>query len=356
MSNGSGLFKNQQGRLAHLLQAGGMSGEVRDVRLDLAAVLGALVAVTIEEYDYPNAAGGTVILGASLSTTGTAATYAVGGAAGLKLSPPRNVQVVVTSAGTPTHMPHSLTVHGLDAQGRPLSAVITGLNGGGGGTYSGVACFALVQKLVTSADGGGVDGHFSVSNGAVIGLSQTPKLRSGQTLGLVRREVVDGAVVTTGTLTAPATNPPFGAYTPSAAPATQAAAVATAGTVDMTTAGLYGGAGSLDGTQLWINVNGAGSLHLVLSGTGNAATEAALLAALRAEWPGLVFATQAGTNFLLISTVKQDESAQIIIAADVSSTANPFLGLTAGTYNGAGHRYSMEYEYDASLQTDPLST
>lgn len=353
-SVGSGIWAKMMGRLQHLLQAGGLSGEIRDVRQDIAAAFKPTLAVAIEEYDYPDAAGGTAILAATASTTAVGSTFLCNGAQGVALSPPRNVQVVVPNTN-PTHMNSSVTVYGLDAQGKPLNETITGLNGGGGGTYAGAKCFALVEKVVTATAGSGTNASFTLSNGAVIGLSQTPKLRSGQTLGLCRREIVDGGLLSSnlGALTAPATNPPYGAYTPYTAVATQAPAVATAGTVDMTTAGLYGGAGSLDGTALWIDVNGAGSLHLALSGTGNAASEATLLAALRAEWPGLVFAIQAVTNFLLISTVLQDESAQIIIAADVSSTANPFLGLTAGTYNGAGHRYSMEYEYDASLTADP---
>jgi hypothetical protein len=77
----------------------------------------------------------------------------------------------------------------------------------------------------------------------------------------------------------------------------------------------------------------------------------ALLAAIVAAFPALT-AAEGASHHLVLATILQDASAQLIIAADVTSTANPFLGLTAGTYNGAGHQYAIEYEYDASVQKD----
>lgn len=354
---GSGIWTKMKARLGHLLRSGGMSGEVRDVRLDIAAVFKPMVAVAVEEYAYPPAAGATVLLAATLSTNGTAQSYNCNGAQGIALSPPRNVEIVVAASGTPTHMAHSATVSGLDANGNKISEVITGLNGGGGGTYAGAKCFALVEKVVTSADGGGIDATFTVYNGVVIGLSQLPKLRTGQTLGLIRRELVDGAAPSAGALTAPATNAPNGAYTPVTAPTTEAPATTT-GSADVTAAGLYGAGGTLagggTGLVLDMTVNG---VHAAVTFDGTATTgsdsEPHLLAFIAAHWPGLV-ATLAGVD-LKLTTSLSDQAAALVIAANGTGTANVSLGLTAGTYHGAGHRYAIEYEYDASVQTDPNS-
>jgi hypothetical protein len=355
-TNGSGLFSKQVATLDHLVRQGGLGGEIADVRKDVAKVLKPLVAVTVEEYDYPSAAGVTTVLAATLSTLASSVTYRVGGN-GLAFSPPRNVEVVVAGSGTPTHMSHSVVVAGLDANGNKLSETITGTNGGAA-TYSGVKCFALVETVAPSADGGGIDATFSVLNGVVIGLSQTPKLRTGQTLGAIRRELMDGTAPTAGALTAPATNPPNGAYTPNTAPATQAPATTT-GSADITAAGLYGVGGTLAGggtpLVLVLTVNGVGPTTLTFDGAGltNDASEAAMLAAIVAAFPGLL-AVQggAGGNKLVLTTALQDTTADIIVAATLTSTSNTALGLTPGTYHGAGHRYAIEYEYDATLQKD----
>jgi hypothetical protein len=354
---GSGIWTKMMARLQHLLQAGGMSGEVRNVREDLAAAFKPMLAVTMEEYDYPAANGATTLLAATLSTNATSVVYKCNGAQGLKLSPPRNVEVVVASSGTPGHMAHSVVVAGLDVNGLPLSETITGTNGGAG-TYSGAKCFALVLSLTTSADGGGIDATFTVYNGIVIGLSQTPMLRSGQTVGLCRREIVDGSLLSSnfGTLTAPATNPPYGAYAPHTAPTTQAAAT-TSGSVDVTSGAIYGTGGTLagggTGLVLELTVNGV-EASVTFDGTSATGSDTYqdLLAYIAVHWPGLV-ATLNGSNHLVLTTSLQDESATIIVASNGTSTANTTLGLTAGTYSGTGHRYAMEYEYDAALQNSP---
>lgn len=346
-SNGSGLFKNQVARLAHLLAhaKGGMSGEVVDVRNDIAAVFKPLVSVTVEEYSYPAPAVSTAIMGATASST-SAQHYPFNGASGIVLSPPRNLTVVVSGSGTPANAPATVTFNGIDAQGNKISETITGVSGGAA-TYTGTKCFARVVSADAPA-GAGTAASFTFGTGVVIGLSQTPKMRARQALPLIRREIFDGSVVTNGVLTLPATNPPFGAYTPNTAPTTQAPAT-TSGSVDLTTAGLYGGGGTLNGTSLVMTVNGVGPTTLALVGTTNALNEAALLAAIVAAFPALT-AVADGSNHLVLTTILQDASAALVVAANGSSTANTVLGLTAGTYNGAGHQYAIEYEYDASLQ------
>ncbi len=351
-TNGSGLFAKSIARLAHLLQAG-LGKEIADVRNDVGAVLKPLVAVTVEEYDYPPAAGAITLLAATLSTLTSSVTYKVNGNAGIALSPPRNVEVVVAGSGTPSHMSHSVVVAGLDANGNPISETITGTNGGAA-TYAGTKCFALVLSVTPAADGGGVDATFSVLNGVVIGLAFPQKLRTGQTVGLIRRELMDGTVPTAGTLVAAATNLPNGAYTPNTAPTTQAPATTT-GSADVTAGSLYGVGGTLagggTGLVLDMTVNG---VHAAVTFDGTSVTgsdsEASLLAFIGVTWPGLV-ATLAGTD-LKLTTSKQDAGATLVVAANGTSTANTTLGLTAGTYHGAGHRYAIEYEYDASQQKD----
>lgn len=103
------------------------------------------------------------------------------------------------------------------------------------------------------------------------------------------------------------------------------------GTVSLTTAGLYGGSGSLNGTTLILNVNGAGALTLNLSGTGNAANEAALLAAINTEWSGLTASAATGTNYLQLVDNTVGSAGSITVGA---GTANTALGLTATTYTG----------------------
>jgi hypothetical protein len=311
-----------------------------------------LVAVTVEEYDYPPAAGAITFLAATLSTLTSSVTYKVNGNAGIALSPPRNVEVVVASSGTPTHMSHSVVVTGIDVNGNPISETITGTNASG--THAGVKCFARVLTVTPAADGGGVDATFSVLNGVVIGLAFPQKLRTGQAVGLIRRELADGTVPTAGSLVAATTNAPNGAYTPFTAPTTQAPATTT-GSADVTAAGLYGTGGTLagggTGLVLDMTVNGT---HASVTFDGTSATgsdsESSLLAFIAVTWPGLV-ATLTGTD-LTLTTSLQDTSATLVIAANGTSTANTTLGLTAGTYHGAGHRYAIEYEYDASQQKD----
>jgi hypothetical protein len=113
---------------------------------------------------------------------------------------------------------------------------------------------------------------------------------------------------------------------------TLATAAAVTGSADITAGSLYGGGGSLNGETIILNVNGAGPLTLTLSGTGNAASEAALLAAIEAEWPGIT-AVQGGGggNKLVLTDLTAGTSGTITVG---SGTANTNLGLTPGTSTG----------------------
>lgn len=97
------------------------------------------------------------------------------------------------------------------------------------------------------------------------------------------------------------------------------------GTTDITSAGLYGPVGLLDGQQLSLDVNGGGLLTLTFSGLTSSASETAMFAAIEAMWPGLL-ATQAGVN-LALRNLTPDGT--IVVGA---GTADGSLGLTPGSY------------------------
>lgn len=221
MGIGSGLWAKMKARIGHLVTGHGAKGEIGHVRNELAEVFGALQAITVEEYNPAPPAASVNSIKTASATVMAVKTYLVtdfnGTIGGNKMFPPRNVSVT-TGGATATHAPASVTFNGLDAHGNLLSETIPGTNAGAG-TYLGAKCFAQITSISSPA-ATGVDATVAFGNGAVLGLSQTPKLRTGQTLGLVRNEIMDGAVISpvTGVLTAPATNLPFGAYTPAAAP------------------------------------------------------------------------------------------------------------------------------------------
>jgi hypothetical protein len=101
------------------------------------------------------------------------------------------------------------------------------------------------------------------------------------------------------------------------------------GDTDVTSGLLYGGGGTLDGTTLILNVNGAGALTLDLVGTGNAASESTLLAAIAVEWPAIdptVVAT-----FLTLTDLVPGAAGSITVGG---GTANTALGLSTGPHVG----------------------
>ena len=358
MSNGSGLWGTQTPTHPHLIIGpGGIAKEVADVRADLMATFAPLLGIAIEEYTNPPAAVATAIMPVTASQVGSvsyqyaALTGAIGDGA---ISPPRNIEVV-TAGSTATQAPTSVIVSGFDVQGKALTETITG-TAGGAATYAGVKCFAKVTE-VTFVGGTGTAATMSVGTGIVVGLASTPKTRTGQAVtagsgALIRRELVDGAVVTSGALTAASTNPPYGAYTPSAAPTTLGPAVVT-GSTDITSSGLYGVGGTLAGSgtglTVILTVNGVGPTTMTFDGTGvtNNASEAAMLAALDVAYPGLV-ATAVSTH-LTLTDVLSGYLNTIVVG---SGTANTALGLAAATTHGGGHQYSLEYELDGTKMVD----
>jgi hypothetical protein len=97
MSLGSGLFANQTATLAHLLNAGGWSREIANLRQELAAILASLVGVAIEEYTMPPAAVPAAIMTVTPSST-SAQSYSgssLNGSVGSGvIFPPRNIELL----------------------------------------------------------------------------------------------------------------------------------------------------------------------------------------------------------------------------------------------------------------------
>jgi hypothetical protein len=110
-----------------------------------------------------------------------------------------------------------------------------------------------------------------------------------------------------------------------------------AGTTNIDASGLYGGGGSLDGKQLILNVNGGGAITLDLVGATNAASQAALFAAIVATWPQIRMyrmpqhVTPIG-NPVVALFVDTASNGSIIVGA---GSANGPLGLTPGTFTPA---------------------
>jgi hypothetical protein len=120
------------------------------------------------------------------------------------------------------------------------------------------------------------------------------------------------------------------------------------GTADTTQASLYGTGGSLDGLTIILNVNGGGALTLTLSGSGNAASEAALLAAITVKWSALAAANGGTHGWLVLTDSVLGSSSTIVVG---SGTANALLGLTPGTTTGAAG-----LEPIAQVSTQPAPT
>jgi hypothetical protein len=100
--------------------------------------------------------------------------------------------------------------------------------------------------------------------------------------------------------------------------------IAALGATGITATALYGAAGTLNGLTLILDVNSAGPDTLTLNGTTNAASSAALIAAIKAKWTGLFDSYIGGTsgNKLMLAATS------ITVCAGSANTA---LGLAEGT-------------------------
>jgi hypothetical protein len=206
MSNGSGLFTKQNAAKAHLLQgAGGLAGEVADIRKDLDAELGPLAAITVDELTNLEAAGAADLEAATAVTVAprTVTSFLAPGLAKLATNP-RNLSFT-TAGGTPADAPATATITGT-YRGKAQSEVV---NVPQTATIAmGTKPFSTVTSVVYSA-AQGTDATVSIGVGTGAGTAKIPRSRGGG-VNLIR-EVAVGSLVTNGVLTVE------GLYTPNTA-------------------------------------------------------------------------------------------------------------------------------------------
>jgi len=212
---GSGLFSTRSGVAPHLIVGpGGIAKEVYDVRNDILATIGSLANLVVEEMAAPPAASNTALM--TSTTTATTATVVTGAAFTGALGPgpvtpayPRNVTVTAT-AGSSSYA-GSVTVKGTSMHGLPQTEtiVITAST-----TVAGKKAFATITEVDIPAQLN-TSGAISLGTGAVLGLYNQPKGRTGATVTAITpfKELTDLAAPTAGTVDG--TN---STYTPNTAP------------------------------------------------------------------------------------------------------------------------------------------
>lgn len=214
MSNGSGLFSNQGPAQGRFIEGkGGVAGEVNDLRQDVKRELGALAAITVDEYTDPlaGAAGALEAATATQVTPRTATLLAAGVAELDKVARP--IQFT-TAGGTPADAPATATITGPDANGDQQTEVVNLAQTAT--TATSTTCFKGTGTTIQYAAGDGTGATVAIGYPNVLALGQPLKTRAGA--AAVLKEIEAGATVTTGTFTDPATNPPNGAYAPATAP------------------------------------------------------------------------------------------------------------------------------------------
>lgn len=349
MGNGSGLLSKGGPLKPHLLTGpGGIAAEINEVRSELGAGIGALCTLTVDEYLSPPPASTTAFMLSTLTSitalvlTGALFTGALG-TGPVTLPFPRPMTVTTTDNSGHAGYTGSVVIKGFDVRGLAISDTLVLTNNA---TTTGVVCFAKVVEIDIPAQPDAL-GHIAVGFAAALGLTKKIKPRTvsaGAPFYFLFKEVVNGAVVTTGSVASPTTDGPQGAYSP-ATPASSATGAVVTGSTDATASALYGVSGTLDTQTLILNVNGAGPLTLTLSVAGNALTEAALLAAIMVEWPALT-ATVVSTH-LTLTDLLTGYANTIVVGA---GTANTHLGLTAAPTHGVdGNSYAIWYEYDPTV-------
>lgn len=209
-SKGSGLFGTRNARKPHLGSAAehaGALGEISALRSDIKAEMSSVAGFVVEEFTNPPAADVDAIkLGFATAVTAQVFTgAALDGVVGIAaMVPPRNV-TVTADANVGGYL-GSATIKG-SFRGVPQTEAIVITDSA---TTAGVKPFDQVTEIDIPIQPDAL-GVLSVGFGELIGLAKNPKTRAGLTEAL--KEIVDGAVVTTGVLDA--TN---GTYDPAASP------------------------------------------------------------------------------------------------------------------------------------------
>ena len=217
----SKTFGTRAPRLSHVVHpgAGGISGEIQDLRNDLEASFTTLenlgVAGTgpfvVEEWTNPPAKDTDQFM-VSKNFTAAAQVFTGTGLTGTAATPPRNVVVgvtIATTGGTGT-----ITVKGLDVAGAAITETFAIPDATG--TVVGNKAFASVNEVDVPAHGGLFTGSVIVGTGDKIGLAKKAKTRAGGVM--VVQEIVDGSLATNGVFAVAATGLPNGTYAPNTIP------------------------------------------------------------------------------------------------------------------------------------------
>jgi len=220
---GSGFsFAPAGPELAPLRRNGGPKSEVLLLRRQLRDLLFAAALLHCQEYVNPVAASVNAFVLAVTIPEATALVYQKGSSrpldgalASTDVPYGRNVTVTTVGADGLFNFPFDVVVEGLDVYGQVVTETITVTALASPGTIAGSKIFKSVTKVTIPAAGtAATTGTVSVGFGAVLGLPSTPAAaRGGAAAPKAVQEIANGAVVTTGTLSAANRS-----YTPAAAP------------------------------------------------------------------------------------------------------------------------------------------
>lgn len=220
----SKLFGSERASKPHLVRgSGGIPGEIADLRADIDSTFDRLEDgggyLVTEEFTNVATADVNAIVVSMASSNAIVALAAedLDGVVGNdEMVPPRNVTVTTSTHADIDAVAVVVTGRVRNSDGKLVAQTDTiTLTNGGGATDLGDAMFSIVDSVTIPAQGGS-GGAVEVGFGALIGLGKAMKSRAG--LRAPIRQIAIGAVVTTGTFSAPATNLPHGAYAPAAAP------------------------------------------------------------------------------------------------------------------------------------------
>lgn len=218
--SGSGLMSGQRAAKPHLVRGGGgLSGEVADLRADIAREIGFLASFTVEEFIDPAAADPNGIK-TSFASSDSAQQFLVADLDGLVgagvMTPPRNITITTGASGDIDAVDVVITGFVLDANGKeiPQTDTIT-LTADIGATDVGTQAFSRVTQIDIPAQTG-TGGTIEIGFGDVIGLSAPLVSRAG--VEAVLMEIEAGTVLAadaiTGTFIDAATAAPNGTYEP----------------------------------------------------------------------------------------------------------------------------------------------
>lgn len=208
---GSGQFTSQKAQRPHLLRgAGGIAGEIADLREDIKADFTPNAAIAVEEFTNLPAAGAALISTAASVTVAPRSPTLLALAA--NISPPRNI-TVTTAGGTPADAPATTLITGTDINGDVMTETI---NVAQTATIAaGVKTFASVTSILEAA-AQGTDATLSYGIGVAVGLKKKVMTRAG--LFALVKEIAAGSLAPTpGTFVVPATAVPNGSYAPNTA-------------------------------------------------------------------------------------------------------------------------------------------